>query len=134
MRSGRGDKGRSAVYQMNSPGTLKVKAGEKLVSTILAASTVGQESRLSTTSGKGYYAPNVRADGFEATRFRLGPPLGSCMDRGVLGVFSLRRNYTVRCCWSEQVIAGNKTNKSSDEPPTNQEYRPGDRSNQAHRV
>ena len=46
-----------------------MKAGEKLVSTILAASTACQESRLGTISGKGYYAPNVRADGFGATHF-----------------------------------------------------------------
>ena len=69
MRSVRGDKERSAVYQTKSPGTLKVKAGTKLVSTILAASTTCQESRLGTTLGKGYHAPNVRDDGFEGTRF-----------------------------------------------------------------
>ena len=34
--------------------TLKVKAGEKFMSTILAASTACQESRLGATSGKGY--------------------------------------------------------------------------------
>ena len=43
------------------------------------------------------------------------------------------------CCtklldWSEQFIAGNKTEKSSDEPPTDQEHRPGDRADQAHCV
>ena len=77
----RGDKERNVVYQTNSPGALKVKAGEKLVSAIFAASTACcQESRLGTTSGKGYYAPNVRADGFGATRFRLGPLPESCMD------------------------------------------------------
>ena len=41
---------------------------------------------------------------------------------------------TVRSYWSEQFIAGNKTEKSSDEPPTDQENRPGDRADQAHRV
>ena len=36
--------------------------------------------------------------------------------------------------WSEQFIAGNKTEKPSDEPPTDQEHRLGDRSDQAHLV
>ena len=40
----------------------------------------------------------------------------------------------VQSYWSEQFIAGNKTEKSPDEPPTDQEYRPGDRADQAHRV
>ena len=41
---------------------------------------------------------------------------------------------TVRSYWSEQFIAGNKTEKLSDESPTDQERRPGDRADQAHRV
>ena len=41
---------------------------------------------------------------------------------------------TVRSYRSEQFIAGEKTEKSSDEPPTGQENRPGDRADQAHRV
>ena len=57
---------------MNSPGVLNMKAGEKLVSTILAASTECQESRLGTTLGKEYYSPNVRVDGLGATRSPLG--------------------------------------------------------------
>ena len=39
----RGDKESGAVYQTKIPGALKVKAGEKLVSTILAASTASRE-------------------------------------------------------------------------------------------
>ena len=31
-------------------------------------------------------------------------------------------------------MAGNKTEKTSDEPPTDQKNRPGDRADQAHRV
>ena len=77
-----------------SRGPLKVKAGVKLVSAILAASTACQESRLGTTSRKGYYAPNVRADGFGATRFRLGPLPESCIDRGVLEVFCEEKTLT----------------------------------------
>ena len=41
---------------------------------------------------------------------------------------------TVRSYWNEQFIAGNKTEKLSDEPPTNQKHRPGDRADQAHRA
>ena len=96
MRSVRGDKERSAVYQTKSPGTLKVKAGEKLVSTILAAGTACQESRLGTTSGKGYHAPNVRADGFGATRFRLGPLPGSCMNREVLDISFAKKRHCAK--------------------------------------
>ena len=116
MRSSGGDKERSAVYQTKRPETLKVKAGKKLVSTILAASTVCEESRLGSTSRRGYYAPNVRADGFGATRFRLEPLPGSCMDRGVPDVF-LRRKDNVRSYWSNHFFEGNKMKKSSDEPP-----------------
>ena len=127
IRSVRGDKERSVVYQTKSPGTLEVKAGEKLVSTVC------QKSRLDTTSGKACYASNVRADGFGATRLRLGLLPGSCIDKGVLDIF-LRRKDTVRSYWSEQFIAEKKTKKSSDKPPTDQEHRPGDRADQAHRV
>ena len=63
------DEERSAVYQTKSLGALKVKAVEELVSMILATSTACQESHLSTISGKGYSAPNVRADGFGTTHF-----------------------------------------------------------------
>ena len=59
-------------HHMNSPGALNMKAGEKLVSPILAASTACQESRLGTTSGKGYYSPNVRVDDLEARCSPLG--------------------------------------------------------------
>ena len=54
----------SVVYHnTNSPGALNIKQVSKLVSTILAASTACQESRLGITSGRGYYSPNVRVDG-----------------------------------------------------------------------
>ena len=55
------------------------------------------------------------------------------MNRGMLDVV-LRGKHTVQSYWTEQFIAGNKTNKSSDEPPTDQEHRPGDRADQAYRV
>ena len=47
---------------------------------------------------------------------------------------------TTRLCtvqnyyWSERFIARNKTEKPSDEPPTDQEHRSGDRADQAHRA
>ena len=40
------------------------------------------------------------------------------------------RNYY----WSERFIARNKTEKPSDESLTDQEHRPGDRADQAHRA
>ena len=45
--------------------------------------------------GKRVLRPNVRADGFGATRFRLRPLLGSCMDTGVLDVF-VRKIYCTK--------------------------------------
>ena len=56
------------------------------------------------------------------------PPRG-CIKRGMLDFLSedkTIRNYY----WSEQ----NKTEKPSDEPPTDQEHRPGVRADQAHRA
>ena len=41
---------------------------------------------------------------------------------------------TVRNNWSKQLIVGNKTEKSSDEPPTDQEHRLESQADQAHRV
>ena len=41
---------------------------------------------------------------------------------------------TVRSHWSEQFIAGNKTGKLSDKPPTDPGHRSGDQANQVHRV
>ena len=45
-----------------------------------------------------------------------------------------KRHCNVRDYWSDQFFARNKTEKLSDEPPTVQEHRPGDRANQAHRA
>ena len=52
-----------AQRHTNSPEALNIKQVQKLMSTILAASTACHESRLGTTSGEGYYSPNVREDG-----------------------------------------------------------------------
>ena len=102
------------------------------MSTILAASTACQESRLGTTSEKGYYSPNVRVDGltwsdvFPVLDFSHGHQR---RDAGIL--FLRTRLYTARSYyWSEQ----NETEKPSDEPPTDQGHRPGVRADQAHRA
>ena len=103
------------------------------MSTILAASTACQESRLGTTSGKGYYSPNVRVDGLGATCSPLGFSSQGLHHQQGCWIFFLRtrrlctaRNYY----WSEQ----NQREKPSDEPPTDQEHRPGDRADQVHRA
>ena len=105
------------------------------MSTILAASTAYQESRLGTTSGKGYYSPNVRVDGLGATCSPLGLLPGAASTKGCRTFFLRKRPCTVRnYYWSERFIARNKTEKPPDEPPTDQEHRPGDRADQAHRA
>ena len=132
MRSVGGYKKRSVVCQTNSPGALKVKAGVKLVSMILVASTASQESRLDITSGKGYFSecPSrwLRSDAFSTWTS------AEEMFRQRGAECFLRAKYTVRSYWSYQYNAGNKTKKSSDELPTDQEHWPGDRADQAQRV
>ena len=123
-------------HHSNSPARgLNVKAGEKLVSTILAAGTAYQESRLGTTSGKGYYSPNVRVDGLGATCSPLGLLPGAASTKGCWTFFLRKILCTVRnYYWSEWLITRNKSEKTSDEPPTDQEHRHGDRADQAHRA
>ena len=55
----------------------------------------------------------------------------SCMNKGVLDGFCVGK--TLRSCywWSEQFVAGTKM---SDESPTDQEHRFGDRTDQSYRV
>ena len=101
------------------------------MSTILAARTAYQESRLGTISGKGYYSPNVRVGGLGVTCSPLGLLPGAASTEGCWIFFLRTRLCTARnYYWSEQ----NKTEKPSDEPPTDQEHRPGDRADQAHRA
>ena len=102
------------------------------MSTILAASTACQESRLGTTSGKGDYSPNVRVDGLGATCSPLGLLPGAASTEGGWIFFVRTRLCTARnyYYWSEP----NKTEKPSDEPHTDQEHRPGVRADQAHRA
>ena len=129
------DQGNSVVYhRTNSPGALNV-AGV-LVSTILAASIACQESRRGTTLGKGCYSPNVRVDGLGATCSPLwtlprgcGASTKGCWTFFLWKMLCAVRNYY----WSERVIARNKTEEPSDEQPTDQEHRHGDRADRAHR-
>ena len=101
------------------------------MSTTLAASTACQESRLGTTSGKGYYSPNARVDGPGATCSPLELLPGAASTERCWIYFMRTRLCTARnYLWSEQ----NKTEKPSDEPPTDQEHRPEDRADQAHRA
>ena len=108
---------KTASSTKNSPGALNMKAGKKLVSTILAASAACQYSRLGTNSGIGYYSPDVRADGIGATCSQLGLFPGAASTEGCWSFFVRARHCTVPNDWSEQLIAMNKTKKSSDELP-----------------
>ena len=104
-----------------------------LVSTILAASPACQESHLTIISGKGYYSLNVRVDGLGVTCSPLGLLPGATSTKGCWTFFLGKILCAVRnCYWSERFI--NKTKKPSDEPPTDQEHRSGDRADQAHRA
>ena len=65
------------------------------------------------------------------------PPSRGCINKGTLDFISEEniglctvRNYY----WGERFIAKNKTEKTSDEPLTDQKHRPGDRADQAHRA
>ena len=81
-----GQKKASSAVRTNSSGALK--AGVKLVSTILAASTACQGSRVGTSSGKRVLFPKCSSRRIRIntlTYSRHGPLPGSCMDRGVLG-------------------------------------------------
>ena len=63
------------------------------------------------------------------------PPRRRCINKGMLDFFLRKILCTVRNYhWSERFIARNKTEKPSDEPPTDQEHRPGDRADQSHRA
>ena len=102
------------------------------MSTILAASTACQESRLGTTSGEGYYSPNVSDDDLPWSDVFPLELLPWAASTGMLEFLFLRtRLYNARSYyWSEQ----NETEKPSDEPPIDQEHRPGVRADQAHRA
>ena len=102
------------------------------MSTILAASTACQESRLVLLREKGITPRMFESMALERRVPHLDSPPRGCINKGMLDFLSedtrlcTARNY----CWSEQ----NKTEKPSDEPPTDQEHRQGDRADQAQRA
>ena len=124
----------SVYHNTNSPGTLKRKAGVKP-----REHDSRREHRMSREPSGYYFGKRVlrpecscgcecscrwpslerRAVHFDAST-------------GMLEFLFLRtRLYTARSYyWSEQ----NETEKPSDEPPTDQEHRPGARADQAHRA
>ena len=123
-------------HNMNSPGALNVKAGVK---------TREHDSRrehcISRESPGYYFGERVLlpecssrwpwSDVFST--WTLLP--GAASTKGCLSFFLGKilcavRNYY----WSEWFINRNKTEKPSDEPPTDQEHRPGDRADQAYRA
>ena len=60
---------------------------------------------------------------------------GATSTKGCWTFFLRTRLCTVRnYYWSKRFIVRNKTEKPSDEPPTDQEHRPGDRADQANRA
>ena len=60
---------------------------------------------------------------------------GAASTKGCWIVFLRTRLCTVRnYYWSERFTIRNKREKPSDEPPTDQEHRPVDRADQAHRT
>ena len=68
------------------------------MSTIVAASTAFQESRLGTTSGKGYYSPNVCVDGLPwSDVFLIWTSPWSCIINGGMLDF-LSEDKTMYCC------------------------------------
>ena len=105
------------------------------MSTILTASTACQKSRLGTTSGSGYYTPECSRRWLWSDVFSTWTSFGGCIFWGMLDLLCEGKTLcTVRSYRSGQFIAGNKTEKSSDEPPTDQEHSSGNRADKLHRV
>ena len=76
-----------------------LKADVRLVSTILAASTTCQGSRLGTSSGKMVLFPECSSRWIRSNslmRSRHGPLPGSCTDRGVVDFSFVRKIYCTK--------------------------------------
>ena len=121
---------------MNSPGALNVKAGVK---------TREHDSRREhciSREPRGYYfgervlLPECSSRWPWSDMFSTWTLLpGAASTKGCWTFFLRKRLCSVRhYYWSERFIARNKTEKASDEPPVDQEHRPGDRADQAHRA
>ena len=119
---------------MNSPGVLIVKASVK---------THEQDSRREHCMskeppeyyfGKRVLLPKCSCRWPWSNVFSIWRPPRGCINKGILDFLS--EENTV-CCTKlllerAAVFARNKKEKPSDEPPTDQEHRPGDRADQAH--
>ena len=104
--------------------------------TILAASTACEGSRLGTSSGKKVVCPECSSRWIRSnnlTHSRLGLLPRSCMDQRGAKCFMRKRRNT-KLLDGAVYHCGNKTKKKSDESPTDQEHRLGDRPDQAKRV
>ena len=135
----RGDKETASCTTIRTaqPGALNVKAGVK---------TREHDSRrehcLSREPPGHYFGervllPECSSRWLWSDVFSTWTPSRGCINDGMLEFVSdeKTRLCTVRnYYWSERFIARNKTEKPSDEPPTDQEHRPGDRADQAHRA
>ena len=121
---------------MNSPGALNVKASVK---------TREHDSRREHCISReppGYYfgelvlLPESSSRWPWSNLFYTWPLLpGAASTKGCWIFFPRKRLCAVQnYYWSERFIARNETEKPSDEPPTDQEHRPGDRADQAHRA
>ena len=123
-------------HHMNSPGALNVKTGVK---------TREYDSRREHCISReppGYYfgkrvllpeCSNRWPWSDVLSTWTLLP--GAASTKKCWTLFLRKRLCVVRnYYWNEQFIARNKTEKPSDEPPTDQEHRPGDRADQAHRA
>ena len=123
-------------HHMNSPGTLNVKACVKA-----CEHDSRREHGISREPPGYYFEKRVLltecsnrwpwSDVFST--WTLLP--GAASTKGCWTFFLRKRLCAVRnYYWSKRFIARNKTEKPSDEPPTDQEHRPGDRADQAHRA
>ena len=121
---------------MNSPGALNIKAGVKT-----REHNFRREHCMSREPPGHYFGKRVLlpecscrwpwSDVFST--WTLLP--GAASTKGCWIFFLRKRLCAVRnYYWRERFIARNKTEKPSDEPPTDQEHRPEDRADQAHRA
>ena len=123
-------------HYMNNPGALNVKAGVKTCEHDSCREHCISREPPGCYFGKRVLLPDCSSrwpcnDVFSTwTLFSEAASTKGCW------IFFLRKrpcavqNYY----WSERFIARDKTEKPSDEPPTDQEHRPGDRADQAHRA
>ena len=123
-------------HHTNSPGALNVKAGVK---------TREHDSRREHCISRkppGYYFGERVSLHECSSRWPWSDVFstwillpGAASTKGYWTFFLRKRLCAVRnYYWSERFTTRNKTEKPSDEPSTDQEYRPGDRADQAHRA